>query len=47
MIVNLNTRVLTNKAILVQYQEDGKSKDAAFLTWEDFIEWLRQTVCPS
>lgn len=44
MVANLNVRVLTNKAIFVQYQEDGKAKDAAFLTWADFIEWLAGLV---
>lgn len=41
MLVNLNVRKLGNNAILVQYQEDGKAKDAAFLSWIDFIAWLQ------
>lgn len=44
MIVNLNVRVLTNKAIFVQYLEDGKAKDAAFTDWLLFVEWLAKTV---
>ena len=44
MIVNLNVRVLTNNAVFVQYQEDGKAKDAAFLTWAEFIAWLTAKV---
>ncbi len=41
-MVNLNIRVLGNGAILVQYQEDGKAKDAGFLSWTDFISWLTE-----
>jgi len=40
MIVNLNVRRLGNGHILVQYQEDGKAKDAGFSSWHDFIFWL-------
>jgi hypothetical protein len=43
-MVNLNVRVLSNGAIFVQYQEQGKSKDAAFLTWAEFIKWLTDQV---
>lgn len=44
MITNLNVRVLGNGAVFVQYAEDGKAKDAAFLTWEAFIAWLEDKV---
>jgi hypothetical protein len=44
MIANVNIRVLGNGAIFVQYQEDGKSKDAAFPTWEIAIKWLHEKV---
>lgn len=44
MIVNLNIRVLGNGALLVQYQEDGKAKDAAYPNWEEFILWLTKIV---
>lgn len=44
MIFNLNVRVLGNGAIFVQYQEDGKAKDAAFLAWGEFIAWLTKRV---
>lgn len=44
MIVNLNVRVLSNDAIFVQYQENGKALDAAFMTWEDYIAWLSAKV---
>ena len=39
-MVNMNVRVLGNGAVFVGYQEDGKAKDAAFLGWSEFIEWL-------
>ena len=39
-MVNMNVRVLGNGAIFVGYQEDGKAKDAAFVGWNQFIEWL-------
>lgn len=39
-MTNVNVRVLTNGAIFVQYQEQGKAKDAAFMTWQEFIDWL-------
>jgi len=41
MITNMNVRALGNGHILVQYQEDGKAKDAGFNSWEDFIEWQK------
>lgn len=44
MVANLNIRVLTNNAIFVQYQEDGKAKDAAFISWTEFLYWLSDTV---
>jgi len=43
-MVNLNIRVLGNDAIFVQYQEDGKAKDAAFMNWAECIEWLQSKV---
>lgn len=43
-MVNLNVRVLGNGYIFVQYQEEGKAKDAAFISWEDFINWLQSKV---
>lgn len=43
-IVNLNVRVLSNKAIFVQYQADGKALDAAFPSWQEFLEWLAPQV---
>jgi hypothetical protein len=43
-MTNIQIRVLTNGAIFVQYQEQGKSKDAAFMTWPEFINWLSLQV---
>jgi len=40
MITNINVRVLGNGHILVQYQENGKAKDAGFSNWHDFSDWL-------
>ena len=39
-MTNLNIRVLSNGAIFVQYQENGKAFDAGFRNWEEFLEWL-------
>jgi hypothetical protein len=39
-IVNINARVTGNAAVYVQYQEDGKAKDAAFVSWLEFINWM-------
>lgn len=44
MICNFNVRVLTNGAVFVQYHEDGKAKDAAFMDWSAFIQWLTEAV---
>lgn len=44
MITNLNVRVLGNTAVFVQYQEDGKMKDAGFATWMLFLRWLEEKV---
>ena len=44
MIANINARKLTNEAIFVQYTEDGKAKDAAFMSWQDFINWLAAKI---
>ncbi len=43
-MVNLNVRVLDNGAVFVQYQEDGRAKDAAFIDWSVFLEWLAVKV---
>lgn len=40
-IVNINARLTGNGGVFVQYQEDGKSKDAVFMCWEDFISWFQ------
>ncbi len=40
MLTNLNVRKLGNGAVLVQYQEDGKSRDAGFASWNLFLMWL-------
>ncbi len=47
MIVNVNARVLGNGHVFVQYQQDGKSKDAGFSCWDDFIDWLYNEVHPT
>lgn len=44
MLVNLNVRKLGNDAVLVQYQEDGKAKDAAFPSWDELVAWLKGKV---
>lgn len=44
MITNLNVRVLGNDAIMVQYQQGGKAKDAGFSNWFDFLKWLQQEL---
>jgi hypothetical protein len=44
MITNLTVRVLGNNAVFVQYHEDGKAKDAAFMDWKAFIVWLEGKV---
>jgi hypothetical protein len=44
MIVNLNLRTLTDKTLFIQYQEEGKAKDASFTSWSAFIEWLSYHV---
>lgn len=45
-MTNLNIRVLSNGAIFAQYHSgpQGKAYDAAFLTWESFIQWLQAEV---
>lgn len=43
-MTNLSVRKLGNGAILVQYQEGGKAKDAAFGDWDEFIQWLAGKV---
>lgn len=43
-LANINARQLTNGAVFVQYQQDGKAKDAAFMTWADFVDWLRTQI---
>jgi hypothetical protein len=42
--VNMNVRVLGNNAIFVQYLADGKSHDAAFPSWKEFLKWLKPQV---
>jgi len=44
MVLNFNTRQLSNGAIFVQYQENGKAYDAAFPTWNEYIDWLAKKV---
>lgn len=44
MLTQLNIRQLTNGAIFVQYWQDGKSKDAAFTNWLDFMKWLHSEL---
>lgn len=44
VVVNLNVRVLGNGHIFVQYQEDGKARDAGFPHWFAFLDWLRIKV---
>lgn len=44
MIVNLNIRKTTDGGLFVQYQEDGRAKDAVFITWRDFIFWLERAT---
>ena len=43
-LANVNARQLSNGAILVQYQQDGKAKDAAFMSWADFASWLHSQI---
>jgi hypothetical protein len=47
MFLDMSVRVLGNGAVFVQYHEGGKSKDAAFMSWPEFIEWLTERVAPS
>lgn len=47
MITNLNARVLGNGAVYVQYQQDGKAKDAGFTDWNSFVGWLAMVLKPS
>lgn len=47
MTVNYNIRVLGNGAVFVQYLENGKACDAAFMNWGDFITWLSGKVLPN
>lgn len=44
MLVNLNARRTTDGEVFAQYQEDGKAKDKAFLSWEAFADWLKEKV---
>ena len=45
-VTNLNVRTTGNGAIYVQYHEDGKAKDAAFVSWSEFVAWLSNKVLP-
>jgi hypothetical protein len=36
-VANINARQLGNGAIFVQYQQDGRAKDAAFQSWAEFM----------
>jgi hypothetical protein len=47
MFLDMSVRVLGNGAVFVQYHEGGKSKDAAFMSWPEFIQWLTERVVPS
>jgi len=44
VIVNVNARLLDNGHVYVQYQEDGKAKNAGFANWAGFISWLTDEV---
>lgn len=45
MITNLNVRVCNeNNAIFLQFQEDGRAKEAAFPDWTSFLNWLAEKV---
>lgn len=37
---NINARLCDNGAVFVQYDDLGKAKNAAFMSWADFITWL-------
>lgn len=41
MMVNLNIRKTSDNELYVQYQENEKAKDKAFLNWVSLIEWLK------
>jgi hypothetical protein len=43
-MVNINVRVLSNGFIFVNYQQEGKAYNAAFLSWKEFIEWLGDNI---
>lgn len=43
-LFNVNARKLGNGAIFVQYQQDGKAKDAAFSSWDEYVAWLKAEV---
>ena len=44
MITNLNVRQVSEGGLFVQFQEDGKAKDAVFATWESFSRWLLEKI---
>lgn len=44
MITNVNARKTSDGGIFVQYQTDGKSKDAVFLNWSSFISWFYANI---
>lgn len=39
-LYNLNARKTGCGGVFVQYQEDGKAKDAMFKSWDEFVQWL-------
>ena len=43
-IGSIEVRVLGNDHLYVSYSEGGRAKNAGFSSWQDFIEWLTQTV---
>lgn len=44
MIVNVNARTVTEGGIYVQFQENGRAKDAVFENWDKFVDWLKNKV---
>lgn len=44
MIVNINIRVLHNKAVYVQFTENAKNHEMAFAGWAEFFVWFQPKV---
>jgi hypothetical protein len=44
MMVNVNARLCTDGSVYVQYQEDGKARDAALPDWQAFTTWMERKV---